>query len=280
MNHPAQPPHGPQPPGPGGGPSGPSGPVGQPGVPGQPPPPVGPPVQGPPLHQGAPGPHGPYPPGPYPQPGAVPRRSGGSGALGWIIGGVAAVLVLLVVVVVAAVVVLGGSDSGGGGTGTDSRPRPPAAQGVEEPGDIPGVQTFDVSSYNHVEGTVDYPQYPPVGGDHNPVWLNCGVYTVPVPAENAVHSMEHGAVWITHDPDLDPAQLAYLHGLYSTGDYIIISPADGLPAPVVLSAWGKQLTVDSAEDERVVDFLVSYVQGPQTPEPGAACFGGVSVQTS
>ena len=50
---------------------------------------------------------------------------------------------------------------------------------------------------NHVTGTVDYPQTPPAGGDHNEVLLNCDVYDQPVPNENAVHDLEHGAVWIT-----------------------------------------------------------------------------------
>jgi hypothetical protein len=32
---------------------------------------------------------------------------------------------------------------------------------------------------NHVTKTVNYPMEPPVGGDHNQVWLNCNgdVYT-------------------------------------------------------------------------------------------------------
>jgi hypothetical protein len=47
---------------------------------------------------------------------------------------------------------------------------------------------------------VDYPQSPPVGGPHNPIWQNCGFYSKPVRDEYAVHSMEHGAVWITYSP--------------------------------------------------------------------------------
>lgn len=253
VTHPAQQPPGPPPPGGG---------------------PPGPPFQGPPPHQGPPGPHGWHPPGPYQQPPA--RR--GSGALGWIIGISAGAVVLVAVAVVVVAVAL--RDTGGAGGSGDPGPgnRPEAARGTEESGDVPGTQTFDVPSYNHVEGIVDYPQHPPVGGDHNAVWLNCGVYTTQVPAENAVHSLEHGAVWITHDPDLDPGQVALLHGLYSAGDYVIISPVPDLPAPVVLSAWGKQLAVDSPEDTRVVDFLRVYERGPQTPEPGAPCSGGISVR--
>src|SRR6478735_10459810 len=67
--------------------------------------------------------------------------------------------------------------------------------------EIEGVETFDNES-QHVEGVVDYPQTPPAGGAHNPAWLNCGVYTEPVPNENAVHSLEHGAIWVTYDPSM------------------------------------------------------------------------------
>ncbi len=254
VDHPSQQPPGPPPPGGG---------------------PPGPPFQGPSPHQGPPGPHGWYPPSPYQPPPA--RR--GSGALGWIIGGSVGAVVLVAVAVVVVAVALGNTGgAGGSGDPVDPGSRPEAARGAEESGYVPGTKTFDVPSYNHVEGTVDYPQYPPVGGDHNAVWLNCGVYTTQVPAENAVHSLEHGAVWITHDPDLDPGRVALLHGLYSAGDYVIISPAPDLPAPVVLSAWGKQLAVDGPEDTRVVEFLRVYERGPQTPEPGAPCSGGISVR--
>src|SRR3954468_23491462 len=66
--------------------------------------------------------------------------------------------------------------------------------------DLAGVKVYDVPGRNHVTGNVSYPQTPPVGGDHNSVWLNCGIYDQPVPNENAVHDLEHGAVWITYQP--------------------------------------------------------------------------------
>jgi hypothetical protein len=140
------------------------------------------------------------------------------------------------------------------------------------------VQTFTVEQ-GHVETPVSYAQTPPAGGQHNPVWLNCGVYDKPVPNENAVHSLEHGAVWVTYRPDLPAGDVEKLKNEIPD-TYMILSPYPGLPAPVVASAWGKQLRLTGADDPRLEAFVRTYRQGPQTPEPGAACTGGMDPSTS
>lgn len=129
---------------------------------------------------------------------------------------------------------------------------------------------------NHVQGAVTYATTPPAGGDHNAVWLNCGVYTEPVANENAVHSLEHGAVWITYDPELPADQVDQLLAAAEPYDYTLVSPYEGMDTPITLSAWGTQLPLEDASDERIAPFLSQFVQGEQTPEPGAACTGGLS----
>jgi hypothetical protein len=138
----------------------------------------------------------------------------------------------------------------------------------------PGVQHFDNLSRNHVNNPVQYPQNPPVGGDHNPIWLNCGIYSSPVPSENAVHSMEHGSVWITYQPNLPANEVSALQKLVGKNTYVILSPYPGLPAPIVASAWGVQAKYTSASDPNLAQFMHYYRQGPQTPEQGASCTGG------
>jgi hypothetical protein len=44
---------------------------------------------------------------------------------------------------------------------------------------------------------------------------------------------------------------------------------------VVLTAWGLQLEVNSVTDRRIADFVSRYQRGPQTPERGGSCAGGV-----
>ena len=139
---------------------------------------------------------------------------------------------------------------------------------------IDGVKTFTGLTREHVTGKVAYAQNPPTGGDHSAVDQNCGFYSASIIDENAVHSLEHGAVWITHDPQLPAAQLDTLRALAAHNSFVLVSPRDGLPAPVVASAWGIQLLLPTADDARLPVFLRAYVNGPQTPEPGASCAGG------
>ncbi len=140
---------------------------------------------------------------------------------------------------------------------------------------IPGAREFTDLSAVHTQEKVAYTPEPPVGGDHHPTWQNCGFYDEPVAQEHAVHSLEHGAVWVTYDPDLPAGDVATLRSLAGEHSYLLVSPYDGLAAPVVASAWGVQVELDGVDDERLEPFLLRYLQGPQTPEPGAACSGGI-----
>ncbi|MBB6098083.1 hypothetical protein HNR42_001508 [Deinobacterium chartae] len=138
-----------------------------------------------------------------------------------------------------------------------------------------GVQTYRNLSRAHVTGAVQYDQSPPVGGAHWARWANCGVYTQTIPNELAVHSLEHGAVWITYRPDLEADQITALQETARGQSYLLVSPYPDQEAPIVLSAWGHQLTLESLDPERIESFIEAYQQGPQTPEPGAPCYGGV-----
>lgn len=137
-----------------------------------------------------------------------------------------------------------------------------------------GVQSSTVEP-GHAQGTLSYEQTPPAGGTHNPAWQNCGYYSAPVANENAVHSLEHGAVWITYRPDLPQSQITTLRQLAQNQTYVLVSPYPDLPSPVVASAWGKQQRLSSADDPGLESFVGDFRQGPQTPERGAPCTGGI-----
>lgn len=146
-------------------------------------------------------------------------------------------------------------------------------QQIVEARQIDGLQTFE-NDATHVAGAVEYPQTPPAGGPHNAVWMNCGVYDQPVPNENAVHDLEHGAVWATYDPSLPQSEVAALIAAMPE-TYSVVSPYEGLTSPIVLSAWDAQVAIDSPDDPRLAAFVERFWQSSSAPEPGAPCTGGI-----
>jgi Protein of unknown function (DUF3105) len=144
---------------------------------------------------------------------------------------------------------------------------------TQPPQPIDGLASYPGLPSQHVDGTVAYDPIPPVGGNHNLTWQNCGVYTEPLQNEHAVHSLEHGAIWITYSPDLPADQVTKLQVLTRQSNYRLLSPYPGLTSPIVLSAWGQQLKVNSADDGRIATFIERYEQ--QGPEAGAVCYSGI-----
>jgi hypothetical protein len=142
-------------------------------------------------------------------------------------------------------------------------------------GQIAGLQTYTGLARDHVTGKVTYPQTPPVGGQHSAVWQNCGIYSSPVANEHAVHSLEHGAMWITYQPDLPRSQVDLITADVAGQRYALVSPYPGLPAPVVATVWGAQLKLDSASDPRLKMFIDTYASGMKAPEPAGECTGGI-----
>ncbi|MFH8218790.1 DUF3105 domain-containing protein [Streptomyces sp. NPDC018057] len=141
-----------------------------------------------------------------------------------------------------------------------------------------GVRTWQGTlGRTHTTDPVTYPMEPPVGGDHNPVWQNCNgdVYTAPLKNEHAVHALEHGAVWVTYNAKAPKADVDALAAKVRRTPYSLMSPVADQKDPIMLSAWAHQRTVTGAADPNVDAFFAQFVQGPQTPEPGAACTGGV-----
>lgn len=153
--------------------------------------------------------------------------------------------------------------------GADITPFPTLAEAIQE---------FDNISPAHQENPVYLDTgAPPPGGPHHPAWQNCGVYTEPVEARHVLHSLEHGAVWLAYNPDLPVEDVQLLQDLAKNQAYTVTSPYPELRSAVVLTAWGLQFETDTAADPRILEFLLTYQQGPQTPEPGAPCQGGTGL---
>jgi hypothetical protein len=145
---------------------------------------------------------------------------------------------------------------------------------AKDPAKISGIVHKTFSSGEHKAGVISYAESPPIGGPHSPIWADCDgtVYPNQIANENAVHDLEHGAVWITYKPGLPSHQLDVLTKLVSNHPYTILTPYDGLKSNVSLQAWGYQLFVNSATDKRVEQFIKTLrLSQTNTPELGASC---------
>ena len=146
---------------------------------------------------------------------------------------------------------------------------------VDSVDEIAGVQTFDYAAgQEHVTTPVTYEQSPPVGGPHDGEWADCTgtVYDVQIRQENAVHSMEHGAVWITYDPEVVSGDALDTLTALADESGRMVSPNPGQDSPISLQSWNHQLKVDSADDPRIEQFADFLTFNQEFfPEPGASC---------
>jgi hypothetical protein len=183
----------------------------------------------------------------------------------------------------------------------------PQPDTVANPTSISGVIAYDTAGYpgpgtpgsgtlahDHVAGPVTYAVTPPVGGPHNGIWMNAGVYTQPIPPERAVHNLEHGAVWITYDPSLSAAKVQQLVDFFNkqtmipeasdggrSNRFVDVSPwtDNKLPSPIMISSWGYQLGVHSPTDPRLQQFVDTFRHSQTySPEYGSPV-DGIGVQT-
>jgi hypothetical protein len=137
-----------------------------------------------------------------------------------------------------------------------------------------GIEVYPATTNHTVEGPIDYERHPPTNGDHDPLWQNCGFYEEPIEDRHAVHSMDHGVVWITYRPDLPKQQLETL-GPYGNEDYIILSPYPGQDAPVTATSWRIQLELNGADDPRLRRFVNQFRISELAPLSGNRCTLGV-----
>jgi len=138
-----------------------------------------------------------------------------------------------------------------------------------------GTESVAAGEPLHVEGDLHADSEVPAGGEHDPVWQNCGYYSVEVRSENVVHSLEHGAVWISYNPTVAPDDIDSLRGFVSRNEKVLVSPVPGQDSPVIVTGWGRQLKLDDVSDTRLGQFVNEFTGSTEAPEPGARCSGGV-----
>lgn len=116
--------------------------------------------------------------------------------------------------------------------------------------------------------------FPPADGPIADMWANCGFYDTPVSPPHAVHSLYNGAVWIAYSPDIGSSQLGVIRSTATRTSHVLASPVAGMDAPIVISAWQRQIRLDDVTDPRFDEFITAYLHAPYRPVIYKSCRDG------
>lgn len=160
----------------------------------------------------------------------------------------------------------GGGDAGGASE-TGSLPENGDEQYIQE------VDGFESQGKEHVNGEVDYERTPPLSGPHSGRQVEAGFYEERQPAEELVHSLEHGAVVVYYDPDSltdaaesDLRERASTHTGTWTSAIVVPSLRDDPETPYTLTAWRHRFRPSEYDPDAVTAFLAEYLgRGPENP---------------
>ena len=174
-----------------------------------------------------------------------------------------------------------GGDSGSHGSG-----------GADEPGGACAVEplSFGGLTQQHLDvcSAVTYPDNPPAGGNHYPVWAAFQRFEFPVPRGFWVHDLEHGGVVYSYNcPEGCADEVTQVQSLIdalpsdplcsgATAHRVLLTPDPLLDVRWGASAWGHTLRAQCVDADRFRRFYVNHVGlAPEDSCGGGTDFAGM-----
>ena len=134
------------------------------------------------------------------------------------------------------------------------------------PAELVGVEQPTNLGRGHIAAgePANYATATPTSGPHAASSARCGVYTQQIPAEFAVHALEHGAVVIWYRLDLEDEVGAPLREIVAGfNDRVILSPNANMTESIAATAWNRLKRYESVEPE-IEEFITTYRgRGPE-----------------
>lgn len=111
---------------------------------------------------------------------------------------------------------------------------------------------------------VTYNSNPPTSGPHaGPT--SWGFSSEEILAENAIHNLEHGGIWITYK-NIDEASITTLEGIAKQNSAsVMISPRAANDANIAVASWGRILKLETVDEIAIRDFIRQNKN--KSPEP-------------
>ena len=142
------------------------------------------------------------------------------------------------------------------------------------------IAGYDVQKYSqmglnrHTNDPVSYEMSPPVSGPHAPNPAPCGLFGAPVPNENLVHSLEHGAVGLLYDPErIELDDIKQIEAIAGDFDENVLSMpfTQEMEQPITAIAWGHAMPLPRFDEDALREFIDVFAG--EGPESGQTCPG-------
>ena len=139
-----------------------------------------------------------------------------------------------------------------------TRPEKPAP-GIAFP--ILGREHIPVGTYHS-----EYNSNPPTSGSHYAEEAEWGVYQNELPDEQLIHNLEHGGIWISYKPGIDPAIKAKLESIGNKyKKAVIVVPRAKNDSMIALASWGRLEKLDNFNEAEIINFIDANKN--KSPEP-------------
>lgn len=126
---------------------------------------------------------------------------------------------------------------------------------------------------NHISPGSPHEPYnsnPPTSGPHLSNLQPCDLYNDEVPDEAVLHSLEHGAIWITYKDKDNSELVGQLREVFEEESAkVILSPRSQNESAIAVASWGRLLKLDEFDKQQILDFIQSNRNN--SPEPLAQC---------
>jgi hypothetical protein len=127
----------------------------------------------------------------------------------------------------------------------------------------------------HIAAGVQHEAYnsnPPSSGSHYASPAPWGIKDSELPDETLIHNLEHGGIEIAYKPDLPQAQIDQLKKIVATfpasskfnETKAVLVPRATNDHPIELAAWTYTLSLESVEQNKIIDFYNGHLdKGPE-----------------
>lgn len=134
-------------------------------------------------------------------------------------------------------------------------------------------ETIAEQGASHIDQGSDHPLYnsnPPTSGPHWSSPAECKIYTKEIPDESVLHSLEHGAVWVSYK-DKDNKKLAQklTDLINSESGKLVLSPRSKNDSVIAVASWGRLMKLEEFDGGKISEFIDANKN--QSPEPFASC---------